>query len=116
MCYYIRGDGKKDITLSVNGEMTENNDNVIKNLLRIENAKDAEEIYRISYALASKDRINIIKSLLKESKTLTELSRELNIPIATVSRHIDILVDADLIFVNYQPGPRVTPNTALCPN
>ena len=92
--------------MSVNGDMAENDDNVIKNLLRIENAKDAEEIYKISYALASKDRINIIKSLLRESKTLTELSRELSIPIATVSRHIDILVDADLIFINYQPGPK----------
>lgn len=107
MCAIIfKEAGKRIISLSVNGDMAENDDNVIKNLLRIENAKDAEEIYKISYALASKDRINIIKSLLQESKTLTELSRELSIPIATVSRHIDILVDADLIFINYQPGPK----------
>ena len=31
--------------MSVNGDMAENDDNVIKNLLRIENAKDAEEMY-----------------------------------------------------------------------
>lgn len=74
--------------------------------LQIENPKDAEEILKISYALSSRERLNIIKSLLKDSKNLSTLSRELDIPIATLSRHIDILAEAKLVFLNYQPGPK----------
>ena len=77
-----------------------------KNDYCLENPNDEDAILKISYALSSRDRLNIVKSLLKESKNLSQLSKELNIPIATLSRHIDILAVANLIFLNYQPGPK----------
>ena len=45
---------------------------------------------------------------LRESKNLTqeELSKELNIPLSSVSRHVDILSDAGLIYTIYQPGKK----------
>ena len=78
----------------------------IKDNLTIEDAKDEVSILKISYALSSPERIKIIKSLLLESKNLTTLSNELNIPMTSLSRHVDILADAKIIFLTYQPGPK----------
>ncbi len=72
----------------------------------IEKKKDEDRILKIGYALSSPERIKIIKSLLTESKNLTTLSKELDIPTTSLSRHIDILSDAKIIFLNYQPGPK----------
>ena len=78
----------------------------VKNSLSIENPKDESLIIKIGYALSSPERVRIIKSLLLESKNLSTLSNELNIPMTSLSRHIDALADAKLIFLNYQPGPK----------
>ena len=74
--------------------------------LNIVNPKDEAAILQISHALSSPERIKIIKSLLWDSKNLTTLSSELNIPMTSLARHVDILADAKLIFLNYQPGPK----------
>ena len=73
-------------------------------LLSVNNERDHEMICKVSHALAIPDRVRILKSLLTQSKNLSELSQELNIPVSSVSRHIDALAEAQLIFVNYQPG------------
>lgn len=85
---------EKDITLSVANE--HNHDMIVK----------------VSHALAVPDRVKILKSLLLRPKNLSELSAELDIPVSSVSRHIDELNKAQLIFVNYQPGPKGHRNTA----
>ncbi|MBQ5926881.1 MAG: helix-turn-helix domain-containing protein [Clostridia bacterium] len=77
-----------------------------KNRFNIEDPQEENALLKISYALSSQERINIIKSLLTESKNLTTLSKELDIPMTTLSRHVDVLADAKLIFLNYQPGPK----------
>ena len=86
----------------------ENNTSIseIKNSFSIVDPKEEESILQISYALSSPERIKIIKSLLTDSKNLTTLSKELNIPMTSLARHVDILADAKLIFLNYQPGPK----------
>ena len=89
------------LKIMTNSSISEN-----KNSFNIENPREEASILKISYALSSQDRINIIKSLLVDSKNLTTLSKELNIPMTSLSRHIDILADAKLIFLNYQPGPK----------
>lgn len=78
----------------------------VKNSLSIENQKDEDLIQKIGYALSSPERIRIIKSLLIESKNLSTLSTELNIPTTSLARHIDALVDAKIIFLSYHPGPK----------
>ena len=49
-------------------------------------------------ALASDTRVDILKSLDERQKTLTELSHDLNLAVATVKEHIIHLVNSDLIF------------------
>ena len=72
--------------------------------LSVANPNDHEMIANIGKALSSPDRIKILYSLLSSPKHLSELSQELQIPISSVSRHIDALAEAKLVFVSYQPG------------
>ena len=74
--------------------------------LSVANERDHDLIVRISHALAVPDRVKILKSLLLKPKNLSELSAELDIPVSSVSRHIDELNKAQLVFVTYQPGPK----------
>jgi len=79
--------------------------NTEKNIvLSIFKDKDHARIEQISYALSSMDRIKILQTLLSNPKNISEISKELDIPIASVSRHIDILENAGLIFIYYQPN------------
>ena len=73
------------------------------NNLDIHNPKDAELIQKCSYALSSPERIRIMQSL-SQNKKLSSLAKELNIPRVSLLRHIDILADAKLIYLYYQPG------------
>ena len=56
--------------------------------LSIRREDHLEEIAKISNALSSIDRLNILRSLF-EPKNLSTLSEELGIPISSVSRHIE---------------------------
>lgn len=72
--------------------------------LSVNNERDHDMICKIARALSVPDRVRILKSLLLRSKNLSEISQELDIPVSSVARHIDALAEAQLIFVNYQPG------------
>ena len=52
---------------------------------------------KVFQALSSETRIKILKCLNQRKKTLTELSRELNLPKSTVHDNLSILIDADLV-------------------
>lgn len=79
--------------------------NFNKNLiLHVNNPKDHDMICKVSRALASPERVRILKSLLNHPKYLSDLSKELDIPVSSVSRHIDVLAEAQLVFIDYQPG------------
>lgn len=75
-------------------------------MLSVASEHDHDMIVKISRALSVLDRVRILKSLLLRPKNLSDLSAELDIPVSSVSRHIDALNEAQLIFVNYQPGPK----------
>jgi len=47
--------------------------------------------------LASESRINILKSLKRQRKTLSELAKEFEMSVSTVKEHLDNLVQVDLI-------------------
>jgi len=47
--------------------------------------------------LSSETRINILKSLSKRRKTLTELSKQFNMSASTIKEHLDNLCTVDLI-------------------
>lgn len=52
---------------------------------------------KVSYVMASKVRFGILTSLNKKVMTPIELTKELNIPISSVSKTLGELVDKDLI-------------------
>lgn len=76
-----------------------------KNLtFSINDSSHHEDISLFGKALSSPERLKILETLQEKPKYLIEISKELDIPISSVSRHIDILAQAQLIFISYEPG------------
>ena len=71
---------------------------------RLDDANETKYIEKIAYALSCPERIAIMKNLMYSNKSLSQISRELNIPITTVTRHTNALAEAGLIVIDYQPG------------
>ena len=65
---------------------------------------DFDNILQVSKALAAPERIQILKTLYLRSTTLAKLSQELKIPLSSLSRHVNILADAQLIRISYRPS------------
>lgn len=70
----------------------------------IDNDEEHDLIVKLGHALSVKERVMILKNLLHSSKNLSAISQELNIPVSSVSRHIDVLAEAGLVYLTYQPG------------
>ena len=81
-------------------------------VLNIDSENDHEMIAKLSHALSVPERIKILRSLLNSSKSLSAISQELDMPVSSVARHIDVLAAAGLIFINYQPG--LNGHTTVC--
>lgn len=71
-----------------------------------------ERIKDIGVALSSLDRLRILQLLSERSMTLSELSASLDLAVSSVSYHVDALTRAQIVSVNYQPGPKG--HTKLC--
>lgn len=80
--------------------------------LYIENPDDIEKIAQCGYALASVDRVKVLKSLLHYPKSISTISSETDIPISTVSRYAQDLAQSGLISISYQPG--IKGHTKFC--
>lgn len=70
------------------------------------NDEDLELIYNAAKALASRDRLNILRLLIQSPMNIYEISKQLNMPISTVSNHITILEEAQILFVSTQQGAK----------
>lgn len=77
-----------------------------KVFLCVDNLADHELIARLGRALSVPERVRILKSLLSASKSIAAISEELDIPASSVSRHIDVLAEAGLVYVMYKPSPK----------
>lgn len=75
-------------------------------MLNLSNSAEREEICALGRALSSPDRIRIFNLLQERSLNLNEIAKELNLPISSVSHHINVLVESRMVGVNYQPGPK----------
>lgn len=75
-------------------------------ILSIDEPAQHENISRLGRALSSADRLKVLALLQYQPMNLLEISKALDMPISSVSKHIDALAEAQLIFVNYQPGPK----------
>lgn len=87
----------------MNEEKISSDKNIVYSLRDISNHND---ICKLGKALSSDDRVRILRALLSQPKYMIELSNELVIPLSTVSRHIDVLAEAKLIYISYEPGPK----------
>jgi len=76
-----------------------------KNLqLNVNNPDDFDAIIRLGKALGNADCMRVFKYLSIKPMNLLELSKLTDLPVSSVSNHVDRLRDAQLIFINYQPG------------
>lgn len=65
---------------------------------------DIERSSLIAKALSSPVRLEILKLLIKNSMTMSELSHDLFLPMSSICMHINILKEAKLITVTPRPG------------
>ncbi|QKQ99984.1 winged helix-turn-helix transcriptional regulator [Metallosphaera tengchongensis] len=65
---------------------------------------DVEDIIKISEALSSMTRVNILKLIANEEKSITELSEELHMTKGNVSSQVALLVSSGLVEVRYTEG------------
>ncbi len=70
----------------------------------IDKLADHDKIAKIAHAFSSKERLEILRYMLNRSVSISAISKDLDMPISSVSRHIDILSEAGLIVITYQPG------------
>ncbi len=85
-----------------NQEHTELNEKSIK--LNINKKDDLEKIIKLGKALGNKDCMRIFQIISEQPLNMSEISKLTNIPVSSVSNHIDTLNAAELIHVYYQPS------------
>ncbi len=73
-------------------------------VLNIYDSRHHQLIAKICHALSAPERIRIMQYLLNNTKTLSEISSALNIPISSISRHIDVLTNVGLTSIRYEPS------------
>lgn len=72
--------------------------------LSIANDADHQHILQIAHALSVPDRLKILQCILRRSISLTQIQEELDMPMTSVSRHVNALAEAGLIYISYMPG------------
>lgn len=68
--------------------------------------EDEERVFAFARALASRDRLRILRLIAYKPLNVFEISKHLSLPISTVSNHISVLEDANLIVVSTQQGQK----------
>lgn len=71
--------------------------------LSIKNENDLQKIITASKALSSIDKLNILKLISVRPMTLSEIAKSLNLAASTVAFHLDLLIEAQLVFISYEP-------------
>ena len=74
--------------------------------LHINIPSEREKICAVGRALSVPDRVRILNLLTARSMNLNEISKVLDIPVSSVSNHINALQDAELVLVSYQPSAK----------
>ncbi len=67
---------------------------------------EREKLCALGRAISIPDRVRILALLKDRSMNLNEISKALDIPVSSVSNHINALAEAELVLVTYQPGPK----------
>ena len=68
------------------------------------NLNDGDKVSKVSKALTSPARLEILRLLLRNSMTMSELSQKLYISMSSIHMHTTILKEAGLISITPKPG------------
>lgn len=81
----------------------------------IKNEEDIPQMARLCDALGSETRLRILRRLQSEpyAISVTDLGRELDIPLTTLLYHLDKMEGAELIHIYYSSGPRGMQKTVV---
>lgn len=72
-------------------------DEIYSKTFDIYNKEDTKHIIKISHALSSEERIDILRLISKKQYTLSELAKILNLQPSSVAFHLKILTEANLV-------------------
>ena len=75
-------------------------------ILNFDVPSEREKLCALGRALSVPDRIRIVALLRDKSMNLNEISKALDIPVSSVSNHVNALAEAELLLISYQPGPK----------
>jgi len=82
-------------------------DNQTGRILVVNSDDEAQEgAINVAKALASEPRLHILKYLIPKVASLSEIAKDLDMPIATASLHLNNLEDAGLVSSQTAPGKR----------
>lgn len=73
-------------------------------ILKISDSAEHSSIARLAHALSVPERLKILQCILNKSMSLSQIQQELHLPMTSISRHIDVLAKAGLIYITYVPG------------
>lgn len=65
-----------------------------------------EETTRVTRALSSPLRLEILRLLIKSSYNITEIAQETGQPVSSIANHVRVLEEAELITTSERPGVR----------
>ena len=65
---------------------------------------DLKQIHTLARALASYERLQILRLLADKSMNISAIAQALNLPVSTVSDHITVLEEAKILFVTTEQG------------
>ena len=66
--------------------------------------RDIDRSARICRALSSEIRLKILQALIARSMTISQLAKMFYLPVSSMSQHIHILMEAELVLVVARPG------------
>lgn len=74
--------------------------------LHIDVPSERDRLCAVGRALSIPDRVRILELLGNRAMNLNEISKALNIPVSSVSNHINALSEAELVLITYQPSAK----------
>lgn len=78
----------------------------IKRILILEGSSETPELERVLKALASSNRLRILRYLWDRVATVSEIAANLELPASTVGLHVETLEEAGLIRTELEPASR----------
>ena len=74
--------------------------------LSLMNEEDDEKVCALGRALSSPDRLRILRVLSEKPMNVLKIAEALSLPASSVSNHINVLEEANLINIQYQPAKK----------